>query len=190
MLPLLRSLVPSVTLSPVRMISTTNVCFAEPLKKRKKVDIEILKMRQERKVKKLEREIRRMKKTPRQLKPIEEYSLPPKIVREMDSRTRQVDQEFAMKVEKDISKMTRLWSDYLSAHRKQQRAEMQRVLGSQSRALNLLREIDEEMYWNAVAKNPAMDELIDDRMVKETPANPEYNTRDGKKIDISKEWFM
>ena len=172
------------------MISTTNVCFAEPLKKRKKVDIEILKLRQERKIKKLEKEIRRMKKTPRQLKPIEEYSLPPKIVREIESRRRETDPEFVMKVERDISKMSRLWSDYASANRFQQRKDMKMVLASQSKALNLLKEIDPEMYWNAVAKHPAMDEFIDDRIVKETPANSEYKTRDGRKTDISKEWFM
>lgn len=172
------------------MISTTNICFAEPLKKRKKVDIEVLKIRHERKIRKMEREIRRMKKTPRQLKPIEEYVLPPKIMKELDTRIRKNDEKEVELLQLNLKKMSRLWSEYKSVDRKLQKLNMTLVLKAQSEALEKLKEIDEELYLNAVAKDESMKLIVDDQIITETAPNPEYKTKDGKKTDVSQEWFM
>lgn len=160
------------------------------MKKRKKVDLEILKIRQERKIKKLEREIRRIKKMPRQLKPIEEYSLPPKIMKEIEMRTRKNDPQQVKLLDANIRKMLPLWVEYKSIERKMQKEDMQSVLKAQAAALAKLAEIDQELYANAIAKDESMANLVDDQMVKETPPNPKYKTKDGKKTDVSKEWFM
>lgn len=52
------------------------VLFAEPLKKKKKMDPAVVKAREDRKRKKLEKQIRRLEKNARQLKPIEELETP------------------------------------------------------------------------------------------------------------------
>jgi large subunit ribosomal protein L40 len=49
---------------------------AEPLKKKKKVDPAVLKAREDRKKKKLEKQIRRLEKNARQVKPLEECEIP------------------------------------------------------------------------------------------------------------------
>lgn len=49
---------------------------AEPLKKKKKMDPAIIKAREERRRKKLEKQIRRLQKNARQLKPIDELEVP------------------------------------------------------------------------------------------------------------------
>lgn len=49
---------------------------AEPLKKKKKIDPAIIKAREERRRKKIEKQIRRLQKNARQLKPIEEMEIP------------------------------------------------------------------------------------------------------------------
>jgi len=49
---------------------------AEPLKKKKKVDPAVLKAREERKRKKLEKQIRRLEKHQRQFKPLDELEIP------------------------------------------------------------------------------------------------------------------
>lgn len=54
----------------------TPVLYAEPLKKKKKMDPAILKAREERRRKKLEKQIRRLEKNARQLKPIDELEVP------------------------------------------------------------------------------------------------------------------
>lgn len=49
---------------------------AEPLKKKKKLDPAIIRAREERKKRKIEKQIRRLEKNAKQLKPLEECDLP------------------------------------------------------------------------------------------------------------------
>lgn len=49
---------------------------AEPLKKKKRLDPAIIRAREERRKKKIEKQIRRLEKNARQLKPIEECEVP------------------------------------------------------------------------------------------------------------------
>lgn len=59
-----------------RAIHQSSVLFAEPLKKKKKIDPAVIKARDERKKKKLEKQIRRLEKNARQLKAIDELEVP------------------------------------------------------------------------------------------------------------------
>lgn len=54
----------------------TPVLFAEPLKKKKKMDPAVLKAREDRRRKKIEKQIRKLEKNSRQLKPIEDLETP------------------------------------------------------------------------------------------------------------------
>lgn len=58
------------------MFKNTPVLYAEPLKKKKKLDPAVIKAREERKRKKLEKAIRRLERSEKQLKPIEECQVP------------------------------------------------------------------------------------------------------------------
>lgn len=62
----------------------TPVLFAEPLKKKKKMDPVVVKQREERKRKKLEKQIRRLEKNARQLKPIDELEVPLHLIDEKE----------------------------------------------------------------------------------------------------------
>jgi large subunit ribosomal protein L40 len=55
-------------------------CSAEPLKKKKRIDPAILKQREERKKKRLEKQIRRLERNARQLKPIDELEVPLELI--------------------------------------------------------------------------------------------------------------
>lgn len=57
---------------------------AEPLKKKKKLDPAVIKQREERKRKKLEKQIRRLEKNARQLKPIDELEVPLTLIDEKE----------------------------------------------------------------------------------------------------------
>ena len=59
-----------------RTIHSTAILCAEPLKKKKKIDPAVIKAREERKKKKLEKQIRRLEKNARQLKAIDELEVP------------------------------------------------------------------------------------------------------------------
>jgi large subunit ribosomal protein L40 len=54
----------------------TPVLYAEPLKKKRKMDPAIVKAREDRRRKRLEKQIRRLEKNSRQLKPIEDLETP------------------------------------------------------------------------------------------------------------------
>lgn len=72
----MRSTAISFLVDNARTISTTPILLAEPLKKKKKLDPAIIRQRDERKRKKLEKQIRRLEKNSRQLKPIDELEVP------------------------------------------------------------------------------------------------------------------
>lgn len=56
------------------------VIRAEPLKKKKRIDPAVIKAREERKKRKLEKQIRRLEKNARQLKPLIELDVPSAII--------------------------------------------------------------------------------------------------------------
>lgn len=62
----------------------TPVLFAEPLKKKRKIDPAVVKAREERRRKKLEKQIKRLEKNARQLKPIDELEIPLTLIDEKE----------------------------------------------------------------------------------------------------------
>lgn len=56
------------------------------MKKRKRIDPQVIKARLDRRKKKLEKQIRRLQKNARQLKPIDEMELPKSLFTEKDRR--------------------------------------------------------------------------------------------------------
>lgn len=66
------------------MLRTTPALCAEPLKKKKKMDPAVLKAREDRRRKKLEKQIRRLEKNARQLKPIDELEVPLHLIDEKE----------------------------------------------------------------------------------------------------------
>lgn len=66
----------SLTNPPQLLFHSTPVLCGEPIKKKKKIDPAVLRAREERRKRKLEKQIRRLQKNARQLKPIEEMEVP------------------------------------------------------------------------------------------------------------------
>jgi large subunit ribosomal protein L40 len=67
--------------------------LAEPLKKKKKLDPQIIKQREERRRKKLEKQIKRLERNARQLKPIDELEVPLTLLDEKKSVIRSLSGE-------------------------------------------------------------------------------------------------
>jgi large subunit ribosomal protein L40 len=62
----------------------TPILFAEPLKKKRKMDPAVVKAREERKKKKLEKQIRKLEKNSRTLKPIDDLLTPLTLIDEKE----------------------------------------------------------------------------------------------------------
>lgn len=182
-----RTIAPSVPV--IRQISTTAVMCAEPLKKKKKLDVQIMKMRHDRKIRKVEKAIKQLKKTPRQLKPIEEYKLPPAILRDIEQRTRPLTEEDKQTMQV-LDKLNRVWIAYKSQERLQEQQNIRQVASAQQQVLRVLQSENQRLYEAAVAIDADLLPFEDNHMITETAPNPEYTPPDGAKVDISKVWYM
>jgi len=168
-----------------RNITTTAVLMAEPPKKKKKLDIVILKMRHERKIRKLEKAIRKLKKTPKQLKPIDEYALPPAVLKEIHIRTRKEEDP-----DSEFRKLSKIWMTYRREEGRRERDCIIRVSAAKDQALQVLKMESLSLYEKAIDFDHKLLPFQDNSVITETPLNPEYTPPDGVKTDISKIWAM
>lgn len=74
----------SISTSNILVFRNTPPLFAEPLKKKKKLDPQVIKQREDRRRRKLEKQIRRLEKNSRQLKPIDELEVPVELIDEKE----------------------------------------------------------------------------------------------------------
>uniref|UniRef100_A0A1B0GPN6 Large ribosomal subunit protein mL40 n=1 Tax=Phlebotomus papatasi TaxID=29031 RepID=A0A1B0GPN6_PHLPP len=95
--------------SSTRFFNSTPVLMAEPLKKKKKLDPMIIKQREERRKKKIEKQIRRLEKNARQLKPIDELEIPFTLIDEKDQRQRPL-QSPSMEVLEQRALLQKQWA--------------------------------------------------------------------------------
>lgn len=168
-----------------RSISTSTQCFAQ--KKKGRVDPLILKIRLERKVKRLEASIDRLEKAPKQLIPMYEQSLQPTVQKEIDIRERS---ETDPQLDARYKKMLKVWALYKYIEAKQEMRCLKKITRAQQNALDSLRHLSPSLWSEAVKPDPHILPYENDHIIKETPANPEYFPPDGHKKDITKHWKM
>ncbi|KAF5280077.1 hypothetical protein FQA39_LY18161 [Lamprigera yunnana] len=133
----------------VRQFHISPCLLGEPLKKRKKLDPAILRAREERKKKKLERQIRKLERNARQLKPIEECEIPLSVLNSQTVRSRPHVQHSAEVIEQRIA-LHKAWGRY---KHKQHLADIQlldKIAYAQQKALDELRKESEELYQEAI----------------------------------------
>lgn len=127
----------------------TNVLLAEPLKKKKKLDPNIIRQREEKKRRKLEKSIRRLEKTAKQLKPISELMVPMYLKTEKDRRTRKLP---PLTEEEDDRRvlLNKEWCKYKRNEFLNDVTIIERFIASQIKALNELKQESEELYNEAI----------------------------------------
>ncbi|XP_015782074.1 39S ribosomal protein L40, mitochondrial [Tetranychus urticae] len=171
-----------------RGIHTTVSLFAEPMKKKRRIDPILLKLRNERKAKRLEKNILKMEKAPKQMKPIVELSLSPHVQKEMDIRVRKnVDPQ----AEANFRKILAVWQLYRCYQSKSEYKCIRAVIASQEKALNHLKKVSPSLWTQAIAFD---EKLIPyngtDHRLKSSPPNPNYTPPDGHVKETTKEWKL
>ncbi|BET02628.1 ribosomal protein L40 [Nesidiocoris tenuis] len=173
------------TFEPLRFQMTVPLC-AEPLKKKKRLDPAILKAREERKKKRLEKQIRRMEKNAKQLKPVEECEVPLEIVnnRAERARPRVKLSNDEMNAQVDLIKA---WSKYRHKQSFRDLQMIDRIIGSQDWALDQLKAESPELYAAAILPDEG---LLPFKCAgpTETPPIVGYDSPDGDFFDTSKKW--
>ncbi|XP_025837260.1 39S ribosomal protein L40, mitochondrial-like isoform X3 [Agrilus planipennis] len=196
---------------PLRSISTTSIQFfkfspclmAEPLKKKKKMDPAIIRAREERKKKKIEKQIRRLEKNARQLKPIDECEVPLYLIDEQRyhyttlvikkhdnlqyyrkrARTIQLTEE----VLESRAALFQAWSCYKQQQHLNDVQMIDRIMYSQQKALNELKNESEDLYQEAIQVEPML-LPIKLQGPSETPPIADYDAPDGDYQDVSRKW--
>uniref|UniRef100_A0A8D9A0P0 Large ribosomal subunit protein mL40 n=1 Tax=Cacopsylla melanoneura TaxID=428564 RepID=A0A8D9A0P0_9HEMI len=172
------------TLTSPLMFRITHPLCAEPMKKKKRVDPAVAKSREDRRKRKMEKEIKKLKKNAQQLKPIDELEIPYTLVAQKNIRTRPAPQ-LSEEVIESRADLLKEWTTYRSRETQKDYKLIDRLVFSQQNALDELRLESEELYQEAIqidltllpfsAKGPL-----------HTPPLQNYESPDGDYSDISR----
>uniref|UniRef100_A0A6M2CMP3 Large ribosomal subunit protein mL40 n=1 Tax=Rhipicephalus microplus TaxID=6941 RepID=A0A6M2CMP3_RHIMP len=169
-----------------RNLHTTAQLSAEPLKKKKRLDPAILRMREERKKRKIEKGIRQLKKHAKKYKPIEEQEVAPKLQKELGLRHRALpvlNHETCQLREA----MQRAWSIYCMRKHQNEAAMLEHIVATQEKALEMLKEASEDLYNAAIQTDNGLFPAQFKAIVS-TPPIKDYEPPDGKYVDTTKKW--
>ncbi|XP_064554726.1 large ribosomal subunit protein mL40 [Drosophila montana] len=169
-----------------RCLHTTPVLCAEPLKKKKKLDPQIIKQREDRKKKKIEKQIRRLERNARQLKPVEELEVPLDLIDDKAKRERKLTPLGSAEVEQRAL-LKKHWAHYKHDEKVADFQIIDRLLQSQNKALEELRRESEELYQAAIEVDAKLLPVTVKGPVA-TPPIKNYVSPDGDYIHQSMKW--
>ncbi|KAI9560644.1 hypothetical protein GHT06_011594 [Daphnia sinensis] len=164
-------------------LQVSSPLLAEPLKKKKKMDPQIIKAREERRRKRIEKSIKKLEKNAKQLKPIEEIDWPISLQKQksLRERTETVSQP------QQMQEILKAWRSYKYQQSLQEMKMIDRISSSQLHALEQLRTISEDLYIKAIQMD---DSLLPFTAVgpSNTPPIVGYDILDGEYIDETPKW--
>jgi len=168
------------------MFRATGVLGSEPMKKRKKMDINIILGREAKRRRKLEKAIKKQELKGQKLKPIEEIEGDRHVLKTLDKRKRVLPQ-LSFEESEYRALLHKSWSSYKAQQFAAECNTLQRLMNSQSRALLELRQESEQLYQQAIE--------IDEKLIPfeakgpmETPPIKGYMAPDGDYIDTTRKY--
>ncbi|XP_046838065.1 39S ribosomal protein L40, mitochondrial isoform X1 [Vespa crabro] len=161
----------------------TNMLLAEPLKKKKRLDPAIIRQREERKKKKLEKSIRRLQKFAKRLKPISELEIPLFLKNEKEQRKR-IFPPLSEEEEDKRVLLQKEWTRYKSKQHKNDIQIIEELILSQNRALKELKAESEELYNEAIQIDLTFLPYLKQGPCH-TPPIQNYDSPDGEYIDMT-----
>lgn len=157
------------------------------MKKQKKVDPEVAKVREIRKRRKLEKEIRQLKKHGKTPKPVEEMQLDIISAKNIDARRRPPVQVPEEELDRRAAAL-KAFSKSRAALMKIDEDWIRKSIYLQEKALRELKELSPELYADAVKPDIILDEGIVLDSPTLTPPLPDYQSPDGDYLDTTRTW--
>uniref|UniRef100_A0A7E4ZXX5 Large ribosomal subunit protein mL40 n=1 Tax=Panagrellus redivivus TaxID=6233 RepID=A0A7E4ZXX5_PANRE len=169
-----------------RSFQTTSVSSSIFMKRQKKVDPEVAKVREARKRKKLEREIRQMQKHSKKPKPVEELAIDVASAKNLHERLRTLPTISEEKADERAFTL-KAYTKFCHEQRLADERWLRRALKAQDSALNELKRIAPELYEAAVEPDTG---LLPLKMQgpSVTPPLKEYQSPDGDYVDTTRTW--
>ncbi|XKL63177.1 hypothetical protein PGB90_005541 [Kerria lacca] len=167
-------------------IQFTSVLMAQPMKKKKKTDPNILKLRTERKRKRLWKEIKRLTKQQKQLKPLDEIEVPYHLSDEPEKYER-MKPILSTEILEERAELLRKWSVHKLRFHTKDLQIIDKLEAAQSHALDELKKESSELYEEAIKIDETLLPFTAEGPT-ETPPIKNYEIVDGEYIDVSRKW--
>ncbi|KAK8722220.1 hypothetical protein OTU49_012331 [Cherax quadricarinatus] len=164
----------------------TQAVAGEPLKKKKKLDPMLVRHKEERRKKKIEKAIRRLEKNAGQLKPLEELEVPRTVLQEIEIRKRPTS-PMLEEVEEERASLFKKWSKYKYQQHFTEVNMIETIIASRERALEELRLESEDLWFEAVQLDQTLLPFTAKGPVA-TPPIKDYESPDGEYIDKTPTW--
>jgi len=164
----------------------SSVLLGEPLKRKKRLDPAIIRAREERRKRKLEKQIRRLQKLSKQLKPISELEVPAKLIEEREQRLRKLSPISEEEAESRIL-LQKDWNKYKTQQHLAIVQAIDSIIYSQQKALDELRAESEELYQEAIQMDLGILPYTAKGPLK-TPAIENYDSPDGEYTNITRKY--
>ncbi|XP_052060158.1 39S ribosomal protein L40, mitochondrial-like [Mytilus californianus] len=172
--------------NPLLFYTTPNLS-AEPMKRRKKVDLSKVIQSTQLKIRKMEREMRkREEKFGRTLKPVEEITGNIALRRNRDKLRREFEPLEIEEIERRAL-LVKEWGHYKNQQYHTEDKALQKAIHVQTKALNELRMESEELYQKAKQIHEG-DIVYQFNGPTETPPPDDFDSPDGQYIDTSRKW--
>lgn len=154
------------------------------MKAKKRIDPQVLLARENRKRKRIEKQIKSMEKLGRKMKPVEETEPDRALVKEADLRKRPVkqlskedeDEEFFLKKE---------WANYMAQQHSNQMQQIKRALKSQEVALKELKKDNLDLYNKAIQLDSNLLPYTREGPVNTPPIGMTYEPPEGDYNDVT-----
>lgn len=156
---------------------------AEPQKAKKRIDPAVVQARENRRKRRIEKEIKKMEKLGRKLKPIEEREPDRLILKEAEIRNRPVKQ-LNKKEEDEEFFLKREWANYMAQQHTIQMEQLKRAIKSQELALKELKKDNLDLYNKAIQLDSNLLPYTREGPVN-TPPNPTYEPPEGDYNDVT-----
>ncbi|CAD5121837.1 unnamed protein product [Dimorphilus gyrociliatus] len=172
--------------TPAANFHTSEALCSAPMKKKRKLDINIVIQKEIKKKRKLEKQIRRLEAKGRILKPIDEIVGDRSIMKTIESRKRPTDNENS-KNEEEVKALQRRWANYKFDQHVKETKQISDAIDCQNEALIELRKISEDLYQLAIQTD---NDLVPFKRIGpvSTPPISNYNPPDGEYIDTTRKY--
>jgi len=158
--------------------------FSEPLKKKRRIDPMVLKKREDRIRGKIQAALDRLLRFAQQLKPVDEWEVPSRLVKEKEARTRCLE-PLSFEESERRARLKLDYCDYTAQLAAEDRRQIEKVKKSQQRALAELRAESEELYAKAIEVDFGLLPLSSP-VLTTTPPIAGYEAPDGEHADATK----
>jgi len=169
--------------SLVNKFQATEILNGEPMKAKKRIDPQVLLARENRKRKRIEKQIKSMEKLGRKLKPIEESEPDRAVLKDANLRNRGANQLIKEEEDEEFF-LKREWANYMAQQHAIQMEQIKCALKSQEVALKELKKDNLDLYEKAIQLDSNLLPYTREGPVH-TPPNKIYEPPEGDYNDVT-----